>query len=152
LNAFLVTILTAIVSPLLALWAKSRIDRRTATEEAERAAAQEKQEDEQADKKTIATLATHQVERVFHEMDKLRDVYREDLADLRRQLAESNKRVALLEREVAEWRSGIHGVAGVWVAVPAHIWEFVRANLPDLPATRFPGERDQLTERTEEDN
>lgn len=144
MNTFLVSVITAIIAPLLALWAKNRIDRRNAAADAERDAAQEKREDEQADKATIATLATHQVERVFKEMDSLRKVYREDLADLRRQLGEANHQIAMLQAEVAEWRSGIHGVAGVWVAVPAHIWEFVRANLPDLPETRFPGERDQL--------
>jgi hypothetical protein len=49
--------------------------------------------------------------------------------------------VALLEHEVAEWRAGVRGVEGVWVAVPSHIWDFVRERLPELPPHRLPGER-----------
>jgi hypothetical protein len=133
------TIIAAFLTAVAAPWVKSYIDRKRAVEE-----------DQKADRATIATLVEHRLERVFTETDRLRAAYREDLADLRRQLAEayersasSDRRIALLEQEVAEWRAGIRGVVGVWVAVPAHIWEFVRANLPDLPDTPFPGERDR---------
>lgn len=124
------TIIATVLAAVAAPWAKGRVDRR-----------REQDADEKADKATIATLVDHQVERLFKETDRLRAAYREDLADLRRQLAESNARMALLEQEVAEWRAGVRGVVGVWVAVPAHVWEFVRANLSGLPTTPFPGER-----------
>lgn len=126
-------IVAALIAAMVAPWAKARIDRKN------------KREDEDtADKKTIATLVDHQVERLFKETDRLRAAYRADIDDLRAQLTDARGRVSLLEQEVAEWRAGVRGVVGVWVAVPAHVWDYVREHLPDLPPTRFPGERDAL--------
>ena len=163
------TVIAALIAAIVAPRVKRRIEREA---EAEAAARQKELDDaanEEADKATIATLVNHQVDRLFQETDRLRAAYREDLADLRRQLMEANERqrttdrqvieanrrqaeaesrIRVLEQEVAEWRSGMHGVPGVWVAVPAHVWTFVREHLPELPSTRFPGERPHIDATT----
>lgn len=129
------TVLAALLAGPLAIWMKGRYDKRNtdaATADAARA--------------TIAKVTEDRVERLFAEYDRLRSAYRSDIDDLRRQLGESNGRVSSLEREVAEWRAGIRGVVGVWVAVPASVMEYIREHLPDLPPTRFPGERESSSE------
>lgn len=131
------TLGAALIAALIAPWAKDRIDRRS-----------RKHRENEADRRTITTLVDNQVDRLFKETDRLRAAYRADIDDLRAQLRESNDRVSLLEHEVAEWRAGIRGVEGVWVAIPAHVWEFVRERLPDLPTTRFPGERPSQASET----
>ena len=132
------TVIAALIAAVVAPWAKARIDRRN-----------EKADEDRADKATIATLVDKQVDRMFREQEAMRKAYREDLADARAQTRDLAGRVELLEREVAEWRSGLHGVVGVWVAVPSHIWEMVREALPDLPPTRFPGERGAVEGRND---
>lgn len=125
----LATVLAAVIAYIVAPKIRDRVNKRNTDETRREVAAA-----------TIAEATEKRVERLFGEYDRLRSAYREDLGDLRRQLGESNDRIRQLEHEVAEWRSGLHGVVGVWVAVPASVWEFVRASLPNLPATRFPGE------------
>jgi hypothetical protein len=97
----------------------------------------------------VASAETSQIDRLFREQDQMREQYRQDIADLRTRLVESEgkrdelgKRISVLELEVAEWRAGTRGVAGVWVAVPISVWTYVRDRLPELPQVRFPGEGD----------
>lgn len=131
-------VIASLIAAVLAPWAKSYIDRRQA-----------QKDDTIADKATIATLDAQRVDRLFKETDRLRSAYRSDIDDLRAQLREANSRVALLEHDVAEWRAGVRGVEGVWVAIPAHIWDFVRERVPELPPHRFPGERGTGTPKVE---
>lgn len=125
LGVMFATLLTVIVAPKLRERTTRRLKATSDTLDAQ---------------KTLTTNSEKRVDRLFEEYDKLRATYRSDLDDVRAQLRESSARVALLELEVAEWRAGVRGVVGVWVAVPSHVWDFVRQNLPELPATRFPGE------------
>lgn len=131
MTALLATVIAALVAGPLAIWIKGRVDRRH-TERGETISA----------KATIAKVTEDRITELFEEHKRLRATYRSDIDDLRAQLRESNGRVGLLESEVAEWRAGVRGVEGVWVAIPSHVWDFVRDNLPNLPATRFPGERE----------
>lgn len=112
----------ALIAAVLAPWVKARIDKRnSAVSDGVKA------------KADLAVTVDKRLDRLLSEQDRLRDSYRSEVDDLR-------ARVRLLEQEVAEWRSGLHGVIGVWVAVPSSVWEYVRSQLPDLPSTRFPGE------------
>lgn len=126
-------VIAALIAAVLAPWVKDRID-----------TAHDEEIEQKAERATLATVTEDRVAQLFREQDRLRSAYRSDIDDLRGQLRESAARVQLLEHEVAEWRAGVRGVVGVWVAVPAHVWDFVRDNLPDLPPTRFPGERDAI--------
>jgi hypothetical protein len=124
------TVVAALIAAILAPWAKARIDARK----------EDRDETKQA-KVSLEKVTEQRVERLFNEYDQLRKTYRSDLDDARAQIREANSRIALLEHEVAEWRAGVRGVEGVWVAVPSHIWDFVRERLPELPPHRLPGER-----------
>ena len=167
------TVIAALIAAIIAPRAKQRIERQAQVEATARQKEIDDAANEEADKATIAALVNHQVDKLFKETERLRSIYREDLDDLRRQLMEANERqrttdrlvveanrrqaesetrIRVLEQEVAEWRSGMHGVPGVWIAVPAHIWTFVRERLPDLPATRFPGERPHIETTTLQEN
>jgi hypothetical protein len=134
MTALWATVIAALLAGPAVVILKARIDKR-----------HEQAEDAKADRATIATLVDKRIDRLFSETVELRKQYREDLADVREQLKVANGRVAQLEREVAEWRAGIRGVVGVWVAVPASVWEYARDHLPELPPTRFPGESDSHT-------
>lgn len=132
----LVAILTVILSAILA----PAFARRAATRENERQKAEN-------DERRANTAEASQIKRLFDEQDSMRKQYREDIAghrqdiaDLRSELKQSDDRVRALEQEVAEWRAGVRGVHGVWIAVPSSVWSYVRDRLPELPPTRFPGE------------
>lgn len=126
MTALLATILAALIAGPSAIYIKGRIDKRAAAENAN-------QDEAKKAKADLAVSVDKRLDRLLNEQDRLRDTYRSEVDDLR-------ARVRLLEQEVAEWRSGLHGVVGVWVAVPAAVWEYVRSQLPDLPVHRFPGE------------
>lgn len=123
------TVVAALIAAVIAPWVKARIDSRSAAAGDIRVA-----------KAELAAVTEDRVERLFKEYDRLRNSYRSDIDDLRSQNREAVARIQSLEHEVAEWRAGIRGVIGVWVAVPASVMEYIREHLPDLPPTRFPGE------------
>lgn len=107
-------------------------------------------------------LEDGRIARLFDEAEELRRAYRKDIAELRDRLADAyndtdalrlrlsqaegreqvqERRISLLELELAEWRAGGRGIPGVWVAVPSSIWSAVRSgHVPALPDTPLPGE------------
>lgn len=104
---------------------------------------------------TLAQVETKRIEALFTEHAQLRSQYLADNADMRQQIAaltlalsdaKSNAavqehRIASLELELAEWKGGLRGLPGVWVAVPTGIWQTIReGRLPTLPAAPLPGE------------
>lgn len=132
----LIALATVIISALAAPWFARRA---TANENARLKA--------ENDERRANTAEASQIKRLFDEQDQMRKQYREDIAghrqdiaDLRSELKQSDDRVRALEQEVAEWRAGVRGVHGVWIAVPSSVWSYVRDRLPELPPTRFPGE------------
>lgn len=125
----LIALGTVIISALLAPWFARRA---SATENARLKA--------ENDERRANTAEASQIQRLFGEQAEMRQQYREDIADLRAELKQSDDRVRALEQEVAEWRAGVRGVHGVWIAVPSSVWSYVRDRLPELPPTRFPGE------------
>jgi hypothetical protein len=122
---------TVVITALLAPW----VARRAAIKEAERAKA------EDYERRAISAESS-QIDKLFREQEEMRANYRQENAELRARLAETEKQLRALVEEVAEWRAGVRGVHGVWVAVPSSIWEFVRGRVPELPQTKFPGEAD----------
>lgn len=125
----LAVLVTAVLSPWMARRASAKENARQKAENDERRAVH---------------AESSQIDRLFREQDQMREQYREDIQDLRQRLSEESARVRTLEQEVAEWRAGIRGVHGVWVAVPSSVWTYVRDRLPELPPGRFPGESDDL--------
>jgi phage-related minor tail protein len=110
---------------------------------ARRAAAKESERQRNVDNERMAQSSTSsRIDRLFTEQDSLRAQLREDNAGLRDEIKGLRDNIRMLEQEVAEWRAGVRGVHGVWVAVPASVWEMVRSRVPELPQTKFPGEAD----------
>ena len=128
----LAAVLTAIFGPGIARRAEARRQERERLEEKARRA---------------DTLDNERTSILFSSFETLREAHQRDIDDLRNRLTESERmresqgaRIGELERRVTEFEAGLRVAVG-FVLIPAPLWQQIRERLPDLPVTRFPGER-----------
>lgn len=136
--AIAVVVLTGLVLPVL----KSRYDRKIDAAERRAQEAQERTQDQRADKETIADLARGQIDRLFSEYRQLRDDLRQEIRERDVRIDELERKVTELQAELGPYRAGLRAPAG-FVVLPLATWQAIRDRLgTELTIGRLPGEDD----------
>lgn len=132
LGMILATVITAVFAPSLARRAEKRRQERDALQA-------------KADKADDISVEYNQM--LFSQLEAAQRRHDADMEDVRRRLAESERlrieqgrRLGEVERKVIEFENGLRVALG-YVLIPRPLWLEIRERLPDLPPTRFPGER-----------